>query len=331
MTDYVLPPSLIANEAEWSLIDFSGVQQSPLSGALRTVSRGQRWQAQLMWRNLVKEDRNTLAALMALARGKSNRVWIPDPSYHQQGSFPATEMFTNGSFVNGATSWTAGGNCTLSGFNRTLRMSITGVTAPFAYQSVSLVSGVAYALRSCIVDGVSSDTDTLGVRMTDGTNNYDNVSASARGLITVAAVAGASGAGQQRAIYVSAGMANLEVVFSTYASLRRCAIVNGAASAGATSIPIDALPNSTNGLLRAGDRCEIAGEMKTVTFDLNSDGSGTGTLFFEPALRKAVADNAPVIIGEPMMKGILIDGAMQNTKPGVELMSDFSFTFSEAS
>jgi len=329
-TEFVLPPSLIAHEAEWTLLDFTGTQQSPLSGAIRTVSRGQRWQARLRWNSMTQDDRHLLSALMAVVRGKSGRIWIPDPSYRKRGSFPAPEMLTNGSFENGSTSFTAGGSCVLSGHNRTLRMAINGATAPYAYQSVSLVSGVAYALRSCLVDGVNTDADTAGVRMHDGTNTYDSLG-SVRGLITASAVAGASGAGTQRVIFVSAGAASGEVIFSTYASLRRCALASGAASAGATSMTIDILPNSTAGLLYAGDRVEIAGEFKTVTFDLNSDGSGVGTLFFEPALRKAVADNSPIIIGEPMMKAIFSEGQVQVSRPGVDLLSDFDFTFMEAS
>jgi hypothetical protein len=333
MTDFVLSPSLVPNGAEWSLIDFSGVQQSVLSGATRTVSRGQRWQARLNWYNLIGDNRAYLSALMASLRGKSNRIWIPDPTYRQRGSFPAPELLTNGDFVNGATGWTAGGNCTLSGHNRTLRLSMIGVTAPYAYQSVSVVSGVAYAMRSCLVDAVGSGSDTLGVRMSDGSNNYDSVSSSARGLITVAGVAGASAAGNQRIIYVSSGASSGEAVFCTYASLRRCALAVNPTSLTTfyTSLPIDALPINTNGLLRAGDRVEVNGEMKSVTFDLNSDGSGAGMLFFEPALRKFVPDNAPIIIGEPMMKGIFTDGAVQVSRPGVNLLSDFDFTFVEAS
>ena len=329
-TEFVLPPSLIAHEAEWTLLDFTGVQQSPLSGAVRTVSRGQRWQARLRWNSMTQDDRHLLSAIMSVVRGKSGRIWIPDPSYRQRGSFPAPEMLTNGSFANGATGWTAGGNCTLTGQNRMLRMAITGVTAPYAYQSVSLVSGVAYALRACIVDGNGTSADTLGVRMHDGTNNYDTLGA-ARGLITSSAVAGASGAGTQRVLYVSAGMANGDMALVTYASLRRCALASGAASAGATSMTIDALPINTIGVLDAGDRVEIAGEFKVVTFYLNSDGAGAGLLMFEPALRKAVADNSPVIIGEPMMKSIFSDGQVQVSRPGVDLLSDFDFTFMEAS
>jgi hypothetical protein len=116
-----------------------------------------------------------------------------------------------------------------------------------------------------------------------------------------------------------------------YASLRRCALaVNPGATTYYASLPIDTLPNSTQGLLRAGDRVEINGEMKTVTFDLNSDGSGAGLLMFEPALRKLVPDNAPIIIGEPLMRGVLASDIVQASRPGTSLFSDFDLTFIEA-
>ena len=68
--DFVLPPSVVPNQADWSLLDYSGVQTSVLSGATRTVSRGQRWQAHLQWHDLVDDDRASLSAIMALMRGK---------------------------------------------------------------------------------------------------------------------------------------------------------------------------------------------------------------------------------------------------------------------
>jgi hypothetical protein len=331
MTDFVLPPSLIANEAEWSLIDYTGVQQSVLSGALRTVSRGQRWQARLRFLSLTLDDRNTLAALMAAVRGKSNRIWIPDPSYRQQGSFSCPELLTDGAFKNGAASWTAGGSCTISGYNRALRMNITGGTAPSAYQNQTLTSGYAYAMRSCIIDGQNSSGNNAGVQWADGMGGFPQIS-TARGLITSAALTNNGGAAAQRCLYVTSGQANGQFMLVTYTSLRRCALaVNPSANVYSTILPIDALPASTNGLLRAGDRVEVNGEMKVVTFDLNSDNTGAGYLMFEPALRKLVPDNAPIICGEPMMRCVLTDGAVQNTKPGVSLMSDFDFTFAEAS
>jgi hypothetical protein len=73
--------------------------------------------------------------------------------------------------------------------------------------------------------------------------------------------------------------------------------VNGAVSAGATSCSIDGMANSTSGVFKAGDYFRFTGQNKVymVMADVNSNGSGAGTLTFEPPLRSNVADNAVII------------------------------------
>jgi hypothetical protein len=73
--------------------------------------------------------------------------------------------------------------------------------------------------------------------------------------------------------------------------------VNGAVSAGATSCSIDGMANSTSGIFKAGDYFRFTGQNKVymVVADVNSNGSGAGTLTFEPPLRANVADNAVLI------------------------------------
>jgi hypothetical protein len=73
--------------------------------------------------------------------------------------------------------------------------------------------------------------------------------------------------------------------------------VNGAISAGVTSVAIDGMANSTNGVFKAGDYFRFTGQNKVymVMADVSSNGSGQGTLTFEPPLRSNVADNAVLI------------------------------------
>jgi hypothetical protein len=73
--------------------------------------------------------------------------------------------------------------------------------------------------------------------------------------------------------------------------------VNGAVSAGATSCAIDGMTNSQSGVLKAGDYFRFTGQNKVYmcVADVSSNGSGQGTLTFEPPLRTAVADNAVII------------------------------------
>lgn len=73
--------------------------------------------------------------------------------------------------------------------------------------------------------------------------------------------------------------------------------VNGAISAGVTSVAIDGMANSTSGVFKAGDFFRFTGQSKVymVVDDVSSNGSGQGTLTFEPPLRSNVADNAVLI------------------------------------
>ena len=73
--------------------------------------------------------------------------------------------------------------------------------------------------------------------------------------------------------------------------------VNGAISAGVTSVAIDGMANSTSGVFKAGDLFRFTGQTKVymVMADVSSNGSGQGTLTFEPPLRTAVSDNAVII------------------------------------
>ena len=73
--------------------------------------------------------------------------------------------------------------------------------------------------------------------------------------------------------------------------------VNGAISAGATTCSIDGMANSTSGVFKAGDYFRFTGQAKVymVMADVSSNGSGQGTLTFEPPLRTNVSDNAVLI------------------------------------
>jgi len=72
---------------------------------------------------------------------------------------------------------------------------------------------------------------------------------------------------------------------------------NASVSAGATTCTIDGMTTSTNGILKAGDYFRFTGQTKVymAVEDLNADGSGEGTLTFEPPLRSAVTDDTDLI------------------------------------
>src|SRR6056300_268011 len=73
--------------------------------------------------------------------------------------------------------------------------------------------------------------------------------------------------------------------------------VDGAISAGATTCTIDGMTTSTTGILKAGDYFRFTGQEKVymAVEDLDADGTGSGTLTFEPPLRSDVADDVALV------------------------------------
>ena len=73
--------------------------------------------------------------------------------------------------------------------------------------------------------------------------------------------------------------------------------VDGAISAGATTCTIDGMATSTSDILKAGDYFRFTSQDKVymAVADLDSDGSGEGTLTFEPPLRSDIANDVALI------------------------------------
>lgn len=78
--------------------------------------------------------------------------------------------------------------------------------------------------------------------------------------------------------------------------------VSGPASQSGAAIHLKALPPGAAGVALPGDVVEVGGERKRVVAPLNIDSAGRGYLQFEPPMRVAAADNAPVIFGDPLCR-----------------------------
>jgi len=74
-----------------------------------------------------------------------------------------------------------------------------------------------------------------------------------------------------------------------------------------SSLTIDGCTANVTGWLMAGDYFAVNGELKRLTQDANTNGSGEATLYFKPALRNSPADNAPLTVQKPTCTMILAD------------------------
>lgn len=70
------------------------------------------------------------------------------------------------------------------------------------------------------------------------------------------------------------------------------------------------LPASSNGLLLPGDIFEVNGELKRVTSSLDSDAAGLGYVQFSPPLRSSPANDAPVILTNPLCRMLLAENSV---------------------
>lgn len=321
MTDLVLPPDLVASEVQWSIIDNSAVFSSALSGAVRTVSRpGNRWSCRLLFRAPMPTKRHRILALIAALRGRSNRLWLTDPAYIAAGSLANAELLSNNAAVSDTTGWTSSNaELVLSADSHFgLRLTRTGVTADrYAYQAaLTTVTSAPYAVRAVVGAGKGAVNFKAAAGTSQGaTGLLNGTPRTTAGRILETFTA--SGTSSHVSFYdIATGRAANDFQFLSHASVARCALVNGASQIG-TGINIDGLPTSTAGLARAGDWVEINGELKRLTADLDSNSSGAGFLMFEPALRNAPADNAPVVFRSPMGRFLMNDDSVNwNTAPG---------------
>lgn len=91
-------------------------------------------------------------------------------------------------------------------------------------------------------------------------------------------------------------------------------LIKGAGQTG-RSLLTDGWPNSST-ILRAGEYVTINNQLLQLTADITSNGSGEATIFFEPPVRSAPADNAAVEFKNPYCLMYLTDQPEMSVEPG---------------
>lgn len=301
-------------------------------GLVQRVSRlGPRWMLQARFERLGLQERGNLMAFLSAVRGRQTafRYW-PRHSY-LRGSFPAVELFSNIA-LDDTTGWTSSNaEAVLYADGNRLRVTRTGVTGNrTAYQNPSgLTNGAAYLLRAAMERSYGTANWSLLIGSTNTNGSFVSGAAqSSAGSLHVSAVVAATSCFACLADYSGGRSAGNWQLFSN-PSFSRCALVSGGSQTGSTLL-VDGLPASTNGLALAGDVCAVyttRWELKRIVADLNSDGSGIGSLHFEPELSSAPADNAPVAFHEPASAFILAEDPDITTQPG--MFSDVKITLME--
>ena len=100
-----------------------------------------------------------------------------------------------------------------------------------------------------------------------------------------------------------------------------------ATAAGATQITFDGAPASQTGYIKAGDYVQIRGEMKMAVADVDTDGSGEGTLLFVPRVRDQIPIDEPLNLIAPLRGTFMLaDPTVSwSNRPGVFTNLSVSF------
>jgi len=254
MTDILLPVSIDVASVSFRVMDSVGVSRNPLTGAVRTASRGgDKLGATIEYSPTggmsatAKQKQRILRAHVAQIM-RSNRCYLYDPGYSPQGSFPATELFTN-SDLNGVTGWTVQAG-TLSAGDRNLRVtpSASSGSQPGVYQSVSLTQYVPYAVRS-MAGLVTSRASNLSPFYSDGVVGASSAS-TGMALRRIAFVPPSTGSVNLFPIYNSDAAWDIsDAIDLHFASASRCLIADASPNNLTFSDQIDNAAWTKSGIL----------------------------------------------------------------------------------
>jgi len=236
MTDLLFPPWVRISASSPKQVSNTAVSRSIFTGAARTLDRtGHRWRLAFGTQNANAAEAAALTSFVANLKGMSNRVWLGMPGYKQRGSFPAPELLTNNTFLNGVAGWLPGG-LALSNNDRILRMTMNGAAGvAFAYQTTSNMSvNAPSALRFFMKEGIGSLLSAGAFNSyVEGAGVASNTTTT-NGLITLSLVPDST-SGNQYAIYSTSGGYPTSsqagyYIDMLYSSMARCALVDNGAN-----------------------------------------------------------------------------------------------------
>ncbi|MCE9566373.1 MAG: hypothetical protein K8U57_30485 [Planctomycetes bacterium] len=104
-------------------------------------------------------------------------------------------------------------------------------------------------------------------------------------------------------------------------------LVKGASQTG-SSLNIDGCTAGVTGWMRAGDYFVVNSELKMLTQDATTNGSGETTLNFKPALSNSPADNDPLTVSNCTVPMVLSDDGQTRWRSGTQVGIYEETTFS---
>lgn len=85
-------PDIIPDTSNWGIVYNTRIFTSPLSGAIQTLEMpGARWQASLVFNNMLPEESRKLMAFLVKLRGSSGRFYLYDHSIDNPRGSPSAQ------------------------------------------------------------------------------------------------------------------------------------------------------------------------------------------------------------------------------------------------
>ncbi len=310
MTDLIIPPWIQPDNDDAEPLDEASAQFRPqfAPGVTQRNSFGGLRPRFSRVHTVRQEELGFLSASLMETDGQYGLVYSK-PYRLRRGSFAATELATNGTFVNGTTGWTSSdaSQSTISVSDRTLRSFRIGIVSSPTIQmaSVTVTNAVYYLMRVFVKQGRGG----LRYRLRLGTSAGGAEIAASGADITTPGMQELIGLASGTTMHLSildvfTGKSASDFMDIPYVSLARCLLVNGASQSGSALI-VDQLTASTNGLILPGDWISIANELKCVTAPVNGDSSGNAYVRFKPQLFRSPANDAPIAVVDPMGKFLM--------------------------
>jgi hypothetical protein len=234
--DYFWPPMLCPATSDIEVQDNSGRMQSPLSGYIRTNQRpGSRIRMTLQFRNLTALNRKMMQSLFASLRA-ADRVWTPDHSYVQRGSFDSEELVANPVFEDGLDGYTFSSVFSSSVADQRARLTRT-INTGIANSGMRLTNAITgldlyrpYVFRTLVVPGRGpSDELRLNIGSTAFGSEYSSLTDLEAGLMTRAFVTQSTFAHFSLGQGIGAGIVG-DYFTVPFFSVSACALVDNGAN-----------------------------------------------------------------------------------------------------
>lgn len=276
---------------------------NPLGNTVQNLIRsGYRWRAGLHVPLRETEDSAVLAAWLDQVSRGDRQLYLTPPQNSVRGNWNPAELIVNGTLLNGVTSgWTAE-NSTLSVNARRLKVQATSTAAAYAKQQLS--GAEANKPHVVIADFMPGSGTTGALEIIDSA--YAVIEQSQQLTFQGRAVVlyYPSSTTPWLRVTCNDGVSGHDTKWNNISS-SRCLLVNGGGQTG-TSLNVDGGPVSINAALKVGEfvtlRTKNQWQMVRLTEDFDTDASGNGVLRFEPALRYAPLDGAPIIVRNPFTR-----------------------------